>query len=259
MNPMWRIWLAVLLAGTVGSCRSAQEAASGRKGVPPKGASTGNASEAQARFEDVFAHVRVDRERGVVEFDGFVPIDCHDPRTPYVWLEQMVCILDTKEHESLVVSLAKPSEIHAAMLLIGLEAGRPGSYRWDGERIVPIAPEGDGVEVVFVHEEEGREVVSNPTDWVVDTSLERTLSKQVGDRPAFVFSGSRFVSYNGPEVYDADFSGTLIGLATFGGETIAFCEVISHEAMYQEPEWLANCERVPEYGTGVRVRISAAE
>ncbi len=208
----------------------------------------------------MFSHVRVDQTLGIVEFDGWVPIDCHDPRTPDVWLEQVVCITDTLEHESLVVSLAKPSEVHAAMLLVGLEPGKPGSYRWDGQCVVGVSPEGDAVGVTFVHEDdEGNEVVSDPLSWVVDVTGTRSLGDGLQDRPAFVFGGSRFVAYNGPEVYDADMSGTLIGLATFGGETIAFTEVISHEAMYQEPEWLANAKRVPEYGTKVRVRLVKLE
>ena len=206
---------------------------------------------------DTFSHVRVDQARGIVEFDAWVPIDCHDPRTPDVWLEQIVCIADTMEHESLVVSLAKPSEVHAAMLLIGLEPGQPGSYRWDGQRVVGVPPEGNGVGLQFIHvDEAGNEIVSDPLEWAVDVTGKRTLADHMRDRQAFVFSGSRFVAYNGPRVYDADFSGTLIGLATFGGETIALSEVISHEAMYEEPVWLANANVVPKYGTEIRVRVT---
>ncbi len=250
--------IVAFLAGVGVSCRSSPETVKAGDGqaVAAKIALQDDAPD--GGFAEVFSYVRVDRARGIVEFDGWVPIDCHDPRTPDVWLEQIVCTPDTREHESLVVSRAKPSEVHAAMLLIGLEAGTPGSYRWDGERVVAVAPEGDAVIVEFLYEDdEGHEVRANPTDWVIDAGLERTLSDHVGDAAAFVFAGSRFVAYNGPEVYDADLAGTLIGLATFGGETIAFGEVISHEAMYQEPQWLANAKLVPAYGTPVRVQIRA--
>ena len=258
MRMRWYGLMVAFLVGAGVSCRSSPETVMVGDGQAPAGDSVPQDDAPDGGFAEVFAYVRVDRALGIVEFDGWVPIDCHDPRTPDVWLELIVCTPDTREHESLVVSKAKPSDVHAAMLLVGLEAGTPGSYRWDGERVVAVAPEGDAVLVEFVYEDDqGREVHANPTDWVVDAGLERTLSDHVGKKIAFVFAGSRFVAYNGPEVYDADLAGTLIGLATFGGETIAFGEVISHEAVYQEPEWLANAKRVPAYGTKVRVRIRA--
>ena len=45
------------------------------------------------------------------------------------WLEQVACMVGTREHESLVVVEAKPSEVHAALLLLGLEPGTPKAGR----------------------------------------------------------------------------------------------------------------------------------
>ena len=81
---------------------------------------------------DAFPYVRVDRAAGVVEFDGIVPIDAHDPKTPLVFLEEFVCTPDSREYESLVVTKAKPSHVHAALLLAGGLAGKPGEWRWAG-------------------------------------------------------------------------------------------------------------------------------
>lgn len=215
-------------------------------------------------FERVFPHVRIDRDAGVVEFDGVIALDFHDPRTPDTWLEQIVCLPDTKEHESLVVSLARASEVHAALLLAGLAPGHPGSWRLEGQRLVPNEPEGESLRIEFVHQDpHGREIVSDACEWAIDSARRTTLLQHMEARfpedAPFVFAGSRFVSYNGPEVYDADLSGTLIGLATFGGETIALREVISHESAVQPPEWLAHNERIPPIGTRVRVRVVRAD
>ena len=59
----------------------------------------------------------------------------------------------------------------------------------------------------------------------------------------------------GRERYEAQGAGTLIGLTTFGTETIAWREVISPEASIQEPEWIADKAVVPAMGTPVTVRI----
>jgi hypothetical protein len=206
-------------------------------------------------LREVFPHVRVDRAAGLVEFDGVVPIDAHDPHTPIVYLEVMVCIPDTKEHETLLMTHAKPSHVQAAMLLIGLEPGSPGRWFVDGQgRVQSVPPTGDPVRVTFVYEDNGEAVEVCPTRWVTDLDTGRPLTIE-GGGPLFVFAGSRFVEYGGEEFYDADWAGTLIGLTTFGGEVIAWREVLSHDSAVQEPAWIADNTRVPEQWTPVAVRI----
>jgi hypothetical protein len=202
-----------------------------------------------------FAHIRVDRAARVVEIDGMVPIDAHDPETPTVYLEVTVCTRDSKEHESLVMTDAKPSEVHAALLLIGLQPGTPGSWTFDGKKLTPTPPMGDGVEVTLSYRDaDGREVEAPAADWVISRKTGARFGRGE-DGPAWVFAGSRFVVRNGRERYDADGAGTLIGLTTFGGETIAWSEVHSHEAQVEEPEWIADASKVPAFGTPVVVRI----
>ncbi|MEC9373454.1 MAG: hypothetical protein VYC34_06390, partial [Planctomycetota bacterium] len=98
-----------------------------------------------AGMREVYPHVRVDVERGLVELEGSVPIVANDPEAPVVYLELIACIPDTKEHEVVVVTGARPSHVHAALLMIGLEPGRPGFYTWEGEELTAHAPEGDPV------------------------------------------------------------------------------------------------------------------
>ena len=73
--------------------------------------------------------------------------------------------------------------------------------------------------------------------------------------PAWVFAGSRLREFRGREVYDADGTGQLVGLHTFGSEVIAWTRVESPEAAVDAPQWLANNDLVPPIGTPVRVRI----
>ena len=49
------------------------------------------------------------------------------------------------------------------------------------------------------------------------------------------------------------------GLATFGTETIALTDAISHASAIDEPVWIASRALVPPKGTPVIVRIERAE
>ncbi|MFG0326563.1 MAG: YdjY domain-containing protein [Phycisphaerales bacterium JB037] len=207
--------------------------------------------------------VRVDLERRVVEFEGFVPVDAFDPDAPDVWLEQIVCTPDTREHESLVVTEARPSHIHAALIAIGLQSGSPGSWRTENQesgawRVVLDPPTGDRVIVEFItRDDAGNPRLDRAESWVVSA---RTGLPLGAERPIeFVFAGSRLVTWQGREVYDADFAGTLIGLATFGGETIALSRVIPHAEAVEPLQWKANIAAIPPFGTPVTVRLRPAE
>jgi hypothetical protein len=201
--------------------------------------------------DEPFPGVRVDKESRAVEFDGFVPIDAHSDETPHVYLELFVCSPDTREHESLVVTSVRPSHIHAALLLVGLQPGKPGSWTVNGDEPVYIAPEGDRVTVEFAwKDKDGVARVDPAASWVRHVETGEAFPTD-----AFVFAGSRFVTRAGAEVYDADGAGTIIGLATFGSELIAWPRVISHESAVETPVWIADRAHAPPSGTAVTVRI----
>lgn len=227
-------------------------------GVPPERESSAEAPVPPAlAMVDLFPHVRADVKGRVVEFDGIVPLDAHDPRTPDVYLEVVVCTPDTKEHEALVMTKALPSHVHAALLAIGLTPGRPGSWEVAEGKLNTVPPEGDAVEVTFITKDAaGHEVESRPRDWIVNRAGGPILA---ADAPTpFVFAGSRMATREGRVRYDADGTGTLVGLTTFGMETIAWREVLSHAADVTEPDWLADVRRVPKFGTAVTVRVRPA-
>jgi hypothetical protein len=206
----------------------------------------------------VFPSVRVDAAARVVEFDGIVPIDAFDPDAPLVYLELVACTPDTREHESLVMTQADAAHVHAALLLIGLEPGTPGSWAWDGKDLRAIAPTGPELEVRLVTKGvDGAEVSAPPQAWIVSARDRRRFDS--AGTGAWLFSGSMVRTRQGREVYEAQGAGTLIGLTTFGSETIAWREVISPEAAVSEPEWIADKAVVPKMGTPVTVRITPAK
>ncbi len=228
------------------------EAVEGRA-AQAEGAERGGGGEPRVEgsgWREVFPGVRVNTGTREVEVEGIVPIDAHDARTPIVYLEVVACRLDTKEHESLVMTRALGSHVHAALVLMGHEPGAPGSWTWDGAVMEAHPPSGDVLEVRLVTwEEDGTERTASPNEWIVN---ERT-----GERPSFewVFAGSRMVTRQGREGYDADGTGLVVGLTTFGSEVVACREVISHESQVQAPEWIADARVVPRFGTRAAVRV----
>lgn len=227
-------------------------------------------------WREVFPNVRVDLEAKVVEFDAITsPLLMEDPQAPLMFLESIVCTPDTREHESLAVSRARPSNIHAAMLLIGLTPGAPGGWKLEDNRLVPFDPTGPRVAIEFRWTDpDGSTRIASPADWIRNVKSAGGLleaGRAEDGRPAagWVFAGSRLTqtrfARNGEpldsprEVYDADESGTVIGLATFGGEMIAWSRTFSPDASTDEPVWIADFApkrpRIPPPAPGTSITI----
>ena len=202
-----------------------------------------------------FPHVRVDAQSGIVEFDGTVPIDAHNPRTPDVYLELIACTRDTKEHEALVMTDARPSHIHAALLLAGATPGKPGFWDWTGEALKSTSPTGDSVDVSFRTSRNGRRVEEPASMWVTRIT-DGALLPAIDTSGHWVFAGSREVVRQGRTWYEADGSGTLIGLTTFGGETLGWTTMYNPDSGVQENVWIANRELVPPFRTEVTVVLT---
>ena len=193
--------------------------------------------------------VRVDRDARMVEFDAVAVLDVG-------FLEQLVCMVGTREHESIFAFEGKPSEVHAALLVVGAEPGRPGRWREVAQADGAVTIEGvpaEGTEVALEVELPDGSV--RPIEWFMRAS---PISSTTNAAPParFVFAGSRFLRNprTQEERYAADGSGSLVGLVTFGDETIGAVEVIPDSAQAAAPVWEVFSERVPAPGTRVKIR-----
>lgn len=193
--------------------------------------------------------LRVDRERGLVEADGWICLDAG-------YLEQVACRRGTREHESIIVPEAMPSAIHAALLLAGFTPGQPGRWFFDEMnelRFVP--PTGDPVEVLIRIRGERERPVS---DFIMDARSGRAFPSG-----AFIFAGSSFEpnppSLGPGEHYVADFTGSIVGLVTFGDEVIAWSEVIPDAAEVAEPVWVTRSSELPPPGTAATLILRRPE
>jgi hypothetical protein len=208
----------------------------------------------QAR--EVFPGVRLNTAARTVEFDAIIPINAQDPDKPRIYLEVIACTRDTKEHEAVLMTTVRPSHVHAALLLLGLESGSPGVWDWSGEQLVATPPAGPRVEISCTYTHEGTTRTVNPAEWVLDVNTGRTLAQSAGEHH-WVFAGSQVYKRQGRDYYRADVDGTLIGLHTFGGESIAWTQMFNPDSQVEEPHWIANKDALPPYGTAVTVTITA--
>lgn len=240
---------------------------------PTKPATTAEPQQPAESLREVFPGVRVDVANKLVEIDGTIPIDAHRTNDKgqrlVVFLETLVCMKDSKEHESLVVTDAKASQAHAAMLLIGLAPGAPGSWKQEREgaasKWIGVPPIGSRV-AVTVAPKNADGTVGPETDaleWVVDQRDGRTL-REIEPGVAYVFAGSKMVQARRrmidpenqprPEVYAGDLEGTVVGLTSFGTEAIGVTAMYSPDTAKEEPRWIAR-ETMPDVNSKVIVRI----
>lgn len=231
--------------------------------APAGSTSEGNTSRpapvAKAGKKDVYPGVRVDVAAHEVEFDAEVPAYAYVGKDGVVYLEVLVCTRDTREHEAVLVTGARASDVHAALLMAGLVPGAPGGWEWKEKELLPIAPKGEVVEVVLVLERDGKSVEEPIGRWVKNLATGSTLESRAAEGEGFVFAGSGFVTRGGGERYAANGAGTLVGLATFGTETIAWKRVFSPESSVDEPVWAVDRTMQPEAGTKVKVVVRRAK
>ena len=169
------------------------------------------------------------------------------------WLEQAVCLAGTREHESLLVVEAPPRLVHAAMLLIGLEPGRPGAWLLaeDGVTVRREPPTGDAIELLVEYEAPDGSRRLEPLSAWVETAGGGSLPTH-----PWRFAGSRLEpTKQGGEIYAADFAGSVVGLVTFGDEVIAFEEVRSDRVEIEAAGFLVRRGAPPPPGTPVTLIV----
>jgi hypothetical protein len=200
-----------------------------------------------------FPGVVVLPEVPAVELQGWVCLE-------YGWLEQIACAPGTREHESLVVPRAKPSQIHAALLMAGFEPGAPGRWSYEDEEYSFTPPTGTALDVFVRYTDESDRLIEEPIRrWIRDH-----LGRHEFPREPWIFAGSAFApnpEWMGKEGehYVADVTGSIIGLVTFGDEVVGFSRVLADQVAVQPPEWEVNTGHIPPVGTPVTLILRPFE
>ena len=188
-----------------------------------------------SRTEEVW----IDRKRKEVVVGGRVVLDRGA-------IEVFACPARTKEHEAIVATKCSAKLIHAALLAIGLEPGRPVGFQPDYR-----PAEGPPVTIrMRWRDAEGRERESDAQEWIRNAKTGAALGAD------WVFTGSEFWRdpADGREYYQAD-GGDLVCVSNFPTATLDLPieSSQSNEALMFE----AFEGRVPPEGTAVEMVLSA--
>ncbi len=161
-------------------------------------------------------------------------------------IEVFACPVRTKEHEAIVATKAPARLVHAALLAIGLDPGRPVGFQPEYR-----AAAGPRVAIrMRWRDAEGREQECPAQDWIRDSRTGEALATD------WVFTGSEFWRdpADGREYYQAD-GGDLICVSNFPSATLDLPveSSASNDALLFE----AFEGRVPPRGTPVELILSA--
>jgi hypothetical protein len=157
-------------------------------------------------------------------------------------LEMFACTRNTKEHESIVSANTKAFLVHAALLRLGAEPGRP--VQWQPEY---KPPSGTEIEIhIWWLDEHGKEHTARAQEWVKDMRTDKPMSQP------WVFAGSRFWKdeETGQQYYQAE-GGDFICVSNFG--TAMLDIPIESSQSNLELAFAAFTERIPPLGAPVRL------
>jgi len=169
------------------------------------------------------------------------------------WLELLATTPGMREHEALLTLEAKPSHAHFALLMLGLEPGRPRDIERRGDEYVAKPPQGPPVRIALIYEENGerREVPANR--WIMNRKTNQPLENN-----RWLFTGSRIVrSQKGERFYLADRSGSVISLVNFGDDVLVRDTTATNRT--DNEQWGARTKALPPVGTAVTIRLKPVE
>ena len=242
----WFAVLALLACCTISAARFAQST------KPQADAPTSQPDPNSERIVNPFPDITVRLKPGdpSIEIRAWTCLDSG-------FVEQIACSPQTREHESLLVVKAKPSQIHAALLMAGFAPGSPGRWTYENDVLGTVDPTGEKLAILIRYADAAKpeNPIERPVrDWLRSATTDPAQSRPFPEGP-WVFGGS--IIRKNPahmeqgEHYVADMTGSIIGVVTFGDEVIGYSKVISDQESIESPLWEVNPETIPPPGTEV--------
>ena len=188
----------------------------------------------------------IDHRNGIVELDATVNM------REGGWLELLACTPTTRTHESILVVDAKPSHVHLAIQMLGLEPGAPMYWRYlDGEYELEPA-HGPPIVVTVVYQQDGETIEVPANQWVINGQTHQSLAE-----PVWIFTGSSFDETQDPPSYRGDIEGSVLSLVHFGDEVLARQTTTTSQS--DEGLLRPNTDQIPDIGTPVKIRLRPVE
>lgn len=158
-------------------------------------------------------------------------------------LEFFCVVAGTSEHESVLRTAAKPSDIHTALLALGLTPGEPVKYSEAAKKWFP--PHGPPLSISVEFAKDGK-TVRMPANKL----MREIRSKKPMPATTWIFAGSRVMPDG---VYAADVTGYLVSIVNFDLTVIDIPELASNSNDLLE--WEANLDALPAMGAAVTMII----
>lgn len=164
------------------------------------------------------------------------------------WLELLLCTPGTKEHESILITVARPSHIHLGLIMIGLKPGNPMTGKKVGDQLQITTAKGPAVTVELIYQQDGKTVKCPANEWIFDKVTKQTMFSD-----QWLFTGSNFIKAHDQSIYRADANGSVITLVHFGDDLLA--RKTDLHSRNDNARWQAQTKLIPPVGTPVTIRL----
>ena len=160
-------------------------------------------------------------------------------------LEFFACSKNTKEHESILATQAKPSLIHVGLLAMGAEPGTPVKFTPEF-----AAATGPRIDITLRWlDKDGKQQEAKAEEWVQEMESKNKMSTH------WVFTGSLFRKLEGGKnQYLADVTGEIIGVSNF--PTVVLDLPIASTSDNKDLLFQAFTDKIPHEGTLVTVLLT---
>ncbi len=197
---------------------------------------------------DKLPGIKVDLKNKTVDLQAIVA-------TPDAkWLELLVCTKGTREYEAIMTVTARPTHVHLALLMIGMEPGAPMQWLNQGEgkpiKVVPAS--GSKIKITLLYEKDGKQVEIPANEWVLDAQTKKTLPDDI-----WLFAGSRMNNDPNNKMYYADASGAVITLVNFGDDLLT--RPNNNTNNDGNDHFAVNPAAIPPKDTKVTIRLQPAK
>lgn len=161
---------------------------------------------------------------------------------------EFFCVMNgTSEHESVLRSQVKASDLHLALLMIGLKPGAP--VRFDEASGQWLPPHGPPLKISCQFDQpDGRRVTMPANEMMRSIKTRRPMPPMT-----WIFAGSRVMEDGN---YAADVTGYLVSIVNFELTVIDVPELAS--SANETLEWETNDDLAPPHGTKVWMIIEPA-
>lgn len=167
-------------------------------------------------------------------------------------LEFLICRKGTKEYESVLATRAKPSDIHAALLMLGLTPGKPARWSGNDESARFLPPQGPQLRIALRwKDKQGARRQVDAGEWLLGAGRNNKPAPRT-----WIFIGSDVLP-DGRYWADLPGEGGVVSVANLGSSVIDV-PFESTQAI-ELREFVPNTKAIPPNGTAVEVVITPTE